>query len=136
MLQVIGAAPGHKTEINWPEVWRESDEKRRVKKELETMKANSRTAPAETLKTENEAVQQEFASTYQTQLIEVIKRVAQFYWRNPTYIYSKLILVVGTASPVDPLGAMFEAHARFLAPRVSSLVFAFSKPIPRASKSC
>lgn len=99
MLQAIGAAPGCETDVDWPQVWQESEEKRGVKKELESMRSISANAPAKGPSSENQATRGEFASRYRTQFIEVTKRVAQLYWRNPTYLYSKIILVIGTASP-------------------------------------
>ncbi|KAH8080244.1 ABC-2 type transporter-domain-containing protein [Filobasidium floriforme] len=96
MLQAIGAAPGHKTDVDWPRVWQDSEEKREVKRELEVMRSVPLKEVVSGQSVEDDASRGEFASTYRTQFIEVTKRVAQFYWRNPTYIYSKLILVIGT----------------------------------------
>lgn len=98
MLQAIGAAPGYKTDVDWPRVWQESEEKQEVKRELEVMRSIPAKDAVKGHSTEDDALQGEFASTYRTQFVEVTKRVAQFYWRNPTYIYSKLVLVIGTVS--------------------------------------
>jgi hypothetical protein len=103
MLQAIGAAPGHKTDVDWPRVWQDSEEKREVKRELEVMRNVPLKEVVSGQSVEDDASRGEFASTYRTQFIEVTKRVAQFYWRNPIYIYSKLILVIGTVS-FDVLG--------------------------------
>lgn len=40
----------------------------------------------------------EFAAPFWVQLLEVQKRVFEQYWRTPSYIYSKLLLVVCSVS--------------------------------------
>jgi ATP-binding cassette subfamily G (WHITE) protein 2 (PDR) len=97
MLEVIGAAPGSSNAIDWHATWNDSEEKRVVKEELRRMKQESgHLTHIGSNSTPDD--QTEFASTYSTQFLEAIKRVAQFYWRSPSYVYSKLILVIGTVS--------------------------------------
>jgi hypothetical protein len=95
MLKVIGAAPGSHTEIDWHKTWNESEEKKAVKAELADMKANGGNASADHSQPDDD---REFAASTKTQFVEATKRIAQAYWRTPTYFYSKFILVVGTVS--------------------------------------
>ncbi|KAH6679698.1 putative ABC transporter CDR4 [Halenospora varia] len=90
MLEVIGAAPGSETSIDWPEVWNHSEERRQVKATLAEMKAEL---------SEKEAIQDEhaldpYAATFGVQLWTVLRRVFEQYWRTPSYLYSKTVLCV------------------------------------------
>jgi len=97
MLEVIGAAPGTFSDIDWPQAWRESDEIKAVHAELEQMKhERSQLAPA-TASKDDKASYREFAAPFGVQLWEVQKRVFAQYWRTPSYIYSKLMLVTISA---------------------------------------
>ncbi|GAM40113.1 xenobiotic-transporting ATPase [Talaromyces pinophilus] len=95
MLDVIGAAPGSRSDIDWPAVWRESSELKAVHAELERMKVDicQKTSGA----SDGESDYREFASPLSTQFLEVQKRVFQQYWRTPSYIYSKLLLCIAPA---------------------------------------
>lgn len=46
---------------------------------------------------EDDTSHSEFAMPFRIQLMEVLKRVFQQYWRTPGYVYSKLILGVASA---------------------------------------
>ncbi|KAM5346379.1 hypothetical protein ACJ41O_009384 [Fusarium nematophilum] len=89
MLEVIGAAPGSHTDIDWFQTWRESPEYQGVQNELEKIKQEKQGA-AET--GEDPASYREFAAPFMSQLREVLYRVFQQYWRTPVYIYSKAAL--------------------------------------------
>lgn len=89
MLEVIGAAPGSKTEIDWPNVWRHSPQYAEMKSELSRMKELTRAQTQQ----DREAGLKEFAVPFSIQLYEVTKRNFEQYWRTPTYIYSKFALV-------------------------------------------
>ncbi|KAF3023105.1 hypothetical protein E8E14_013473 [Neopestalotiopsis sp. 37M] len=93
MLQVIGAAPGAVTDIDWPSVWRTSAEYEAVQTELSRLSSNA----AHTATMSETEGQVEFAASFQTQLFQTAKRVFQQYWRSPGYIYSKTALSVGAA---------------------------------------
>ncbi|KAL2431395.1 ABC multidrug transporter C [Exophiala dermatitidis] len=96
MLEVIGAAPGSHTDIDWVETWRNSPEFREVRAELEHLKhERSRLAPV-TSHRADKASYREFAAPFWEQLVEVQKRVFQQYWRTPSYIYSKLSLCIAS----------------------------------------
>jgi ABC-type multidrug transport system ATPase subunit len=93
MLEVIGAAPGAQTDIDWPVVWRASPEYRGVHEELQRLASNP-VKPAYGSAVSS-ADYKEFAATYRLQFREVIKRAFQQYWRSPSYIYSKTFLSIG-----------------------------------------
>jgi len=89
MLEVIGAAPGSHTDIDWPKVWRESPEYQAVQDELRRLKENPKqTTPLD----EDPDSYKEFAAPFWEQLRLVTHRVFQQYWRTPSYIYSKASL--------------------------------------------
>lgn len=90
MLEVIGAAPGSHTEIDWFNTWRESPEYAAVQSELENIKSTRGNASAEV--NTDPGSYREFAAPFMVQLKENLFRVFQQYWRSPTYIYSKAAL--------------------------------------------
>jgi len=94
MLEVIGAAPGAHTEVDWPEVWSHSRERELVQQELERLavEGNARA------KQDDSVMYNEFAATPSMQYWQVTKRLFQQYWRSPGYIYSKVILSAGAVS--------------------------------------
>ncbi|KAI8586359.1 ABC-2 type transporter-domain-containing protein [Geranomyces variabilis] len=100
MLEVIGAAPGSSTEIDWHSAWLNSPENGKVKQELSNMKrdlpAQSRERTASTAALDQSSYH-EFAAPLREQVYENTKRVFQQYWRSPTYIYSKVLLCAGSA---------------------------------------
>ncbi len=92
MLEVIGAAPGTSSEIDWFQTWRESPECADVHDELQRLKDQPK---EETITNdEDKNSYREFAADFVTQLLEVTHRVFQQYWRTPSYIYSKTALCV------------------------------------------
>ncbi|KAF2018873.1 ABC multidrug transporter [Aaosphaeria arxii CBS 175.79] len=95
MLNVIGAAPGAHTDIDWPTVWRSSNEYQSVQTELGRLRnlANQPSPVADS----DASKYQEFAAPFLTQLTAVGMRVFQQYWRTPSYIYSRLLLCVGSS---------------------------------------
>lgn len=97
MLEVIGAAPGAQTEIDWPAVWRSSAEYQEVLSELAKLRelANKPSAISDP---NDKSSYAEFAAPFSEQLFQVGRRVFQQYWRSPSYIYSKVLLTVGCVS--------------------------------------
>ncbi|GME86309.1 unnamed protein product [Ambrosiozyma monospora] len=83
MLEVIGAAPGSHTTINYHEVWLNSDERKAVKQELATMEHELAKLPRvqdpKSLKT--------YAAPYWLQYLLVTKRCFINVWRTPSYIW-------------------------------------------------
>ena len=90
MLEVIGAAPGSHTDVDWFQAWRDSPEYQAVQAELERIKREKQ-AEAEG-NAEDAGSYREFAAPYSVQLKENLYRVFQQYWRTPVYIYSKTAL--------------------------------------------
>ncbi|EXJ73588.1 ATPase [Cladophialophora psammophila CBS 110553] len=96
MLEVIGAAPGSHTEVDWVDTWRTSAEYRGVQSELSQMKAERCQLARATSNRADKASYREFAAPFYQQLYEVLKRVFEQYWRTPSYIYSKLSLCIAS----------------------------------------
>jgi ATP-binding cassette, subfamily G (WHITE), member 2, PDR len=93
MLEVIGAAPGSFSDIDWPQVWRNSPEIKEVHAHLDHLKT-VRPQETELPDQADKTSYREFAAHFPLQLYEVQKRVFQQYWRTPSYIYSKTALCV------------------------------------------
>lgn len=96
MLDVIGAAPGARTDVDWPAAWRASPEYQEVQRELSRLSSNPVKPSNESSK--SPADYSEFAAGYGLQFKEVIRRAFQQYWRSPGYIYSKAFLSIGAVS--------------------------------------
>ncbi|KAL4925260.1 putative ABC multidrug transporter [Aspergillus undulatus] len=96
MLEVIGAAPGAQTDVDWPAAWRDSPEYQEVRSELTKLKelANQPSAVSDP---NDKSSYAEFAAPFTEQLVQVGRRVFQQYWRSPSYIYSKVLLTNGCA---------------------------------------
>ncbi|KAM5355176.1 hypothetical protein ACJ41O_001822 [Fusarium nematophilum] len=95
MLEVIGAAPGAHTDIDWPAVWRASPEHERVQQELSRLVSEGASRVHADVHDATEY--NEFAASSKVQFGEVTKRLFQQYWRSPGYIYSKVILSAGAS---------------------------------------
>ncbi|KAK2736180.1 GTPase-activating protein [Myotisia sp. PD_48] len=89
ILNAVGAGPGGASAIDWPAVWKESDEAARVQLELERIHSSM---PKEKSEGEQEAPSTQFAMPFTSQVYYVTVRVFQQYWRTPTYIWGKLML--------------------------------------------
>ncbi|KAL4953269.1 ABC-2 type transporter-domain-containing protein [Aspergillus filifer] len=94
MLDVIGAAPGSHSDIDWPAVWNSSPEKQAVVDHLAELKSTLSVKPKDQA---SEAEYKEFAAPTSVQLKETLLRVFSQYWRTPSYIYSKIVLSILTA---------------------------------------
>ncbi|OQE34548.1 hypothetical protein PENCOP_c017G05487 [Penicillium coprophilum] len=94
MLDVIGAAPGTHSEIEWPKVWRESPEYEKVKEHLSELKF---TLSSSSNGDSSPDAFREFAAPFYIQLWECLLRVFAQYFRTPTYIWSKAALCILTA---------------------------------------
>jgi ATP-binding cassette subfamily G (WHITE) protein 2 (PDR) len=93
MLEVIGAAPSARTEIDWSIVWKNSKKYEGVQAELIRLRelTNQPSAVMDAVDINHQV----FAASFTDQLRAVALRCAQQYWRTPSYIYSKAILTVG-----------------------------------------
>ncbi|KAJ4267167.1 Multidrug resistance protein [Fusarium torreyae] len=92
MLEVIGAAPGSHTEIDWHQAWRDSPEYQEVQTELHRLKAEG--GGADAVHDNSAESYREFAAPFWEQLRIATQRVFQQYWRTPSYIYSKAALCI------------------------------------------
>lgn len=88
MLEVIGAAPGTHSEIDWHSAWRQSEEFQSVKSELASLRSE-RPKQSQLSSEPDKAACSEFAAPLSVQFVEVTKRVFEQYWRTPTYIMAK-----------------------------------------------
>jgi ATP-binding cassette, subfamily G (WHITE), member 2, PDR len=95
MLEIIGAAPGSHSDIDWPQVWTDSPERREVRNHLAMMKEE---LPKTTTPSTDKDDYNEFAAPFIEQLSECLKRVFSQYWRTPSYIYSKFGLCASSVS--------------------------------------
>jgi len=120
ILQVIGAAAGSKTEIEWPQVWQRSQELVDVKTELQALKDTRAKDEIDQTqqKLDNSKAATEFAASFVCQMTQVLKRLFQQYWRSPSYIYSKALLSVGSVSNATVVD-LFQSHSA----KISSLGF-------------
>ncbi|KAL4934904.1 hypothetical protein BDV06DRAFT_144677 [Aspergillus oleicola] len=96
MLEVIGAAPGSHSDIDWPAVWRESPERQAVHQHLAELQETLSQKPVET-PASDASDYNEFAAPFSAQLWECLLRVFSQYWRSPIYIYSKTALCILTS---------------------------------------
>jgi ATP-binding cassette subfamily G (WHITE) protein 2 (PDR) len=94
MLDVIGAAPGSQNTIDWPQVWRESPGKARIKLQLAEMKNELLSKPVN----DTPDSLKEYAASFTDQFYVVTKRIFEQYWRTPSYLYSKTLLCAGSVS--------------------------------------
>jgi ATP-binding cassette subfamily G (WHITE) protein 2 (PDR) len=92
MLEVIGAAPGSHSEVDWHEVWKASPERAEVRRELQEMKIELPQITPPAGDPNDKSAFKEFAAPFGVQLWEVQKRVFAQYNRTPSYLYSKLSL--------------------------------------------
>ncbi|KAK8129017.1 ABC transporter CDR4 [Apiospora sp. TS-2023a] len=102
MLEVIGAAPGSDTDVDWHQAWRQSPEYEAVQEELRRLKGDGAGSREEKRRNsmatqDGRATFQEFATPLWDQLLIVTRRVFQQYWRTPSYIYSKFALCISVA---------------------------------------
>lgn len=117
MLDVIGAAPGSHTDIDWYDVWCNSPERVEVRRELARLKEErphetslQRTVSAASRqRREDKASYREFAAPFGVQMVEVTKRVFEQYWRTPSYLYAKTLLCVASVR-LNPMSPMSEYY--------------------------
>ncbi|QLQ78268.1 hypothetical protein HG537_0A05150 [Torulaspora globosa] len=92
MLEVVGAAPGSHANQDYYQVWRNSDEYKAVRQELDQME---RELPSRTTSLMDDAEKHKQYATslfYQTKL--VCLRLFQQYYRSPGYLWAKFALTI------------------------------------------
>ena len=111
MLEVIGAAPGSTTDVDWFQAWRGSPEYRAIQDELEEIKRSKQGVTTPSSEEQDPGSYREFAAPFTVQLKENLHRVFQQYWRTPVYIYAKTALCT--------LVALFVGFIFFKAPNTN-----------------
>ncbi|KAJ5717004.1 hypothetical protein N7488_002650 [Penicillium malachiteum] len=88
MLEIIGAGASGKATKDWSIVWKESKEAKEVQSELNRIHEERASA------TSNQEVthQDEYAMPFTYQLLYVTHRSFQAFWREPSYVWAKLML--------------------------------------------
>ncbi|UPK91915.1 hypothetical protein LCI18_002850 [Fusarium solani-melongenae] len=96
MLQIIKPAHDDEDAIDWHQVWRNSPEFKDVKKELVRLNSLASTQPegSSAFADGDQSQHNEFVASFMTQFREVLIRTWKHFWRSPTYIWSKTILIV------------------------------------------
>lgn len=96
MLEI--ATRSKPTTMTMADKWRDSDQRKSVKKQLreyeETLPLRNSGTP---VSLDSKASLREFAAPFSEQLLIVTKRCFQQYWRTPSYFWSMFILCTGTA---------------------------------------
>ncbi|KAL7621630.1 Multidrug resistance protein [Parahypoxylon ruwenzoriense] len=111
---------------SWPDKWNNSEQKKAVIEHLEALAEISKHSSA--IQTHKRG---EFAVPTLQQLIVVMKRTFQDYWRDPKYLYSKLALCIGISlvngisfynSPLDIQGLTNTLFSIFLVTQLFSTI--------------
>lgn len=89
MLDVIGAGATATCTSNWNQIWKDSPEAGKLEREIERIHQEGQSRPATSTGTHPE-----FASSWMKQLGLLTQRGFVCYWRNPMYIYPKLIVPI------------------------------------------
>jgi hypothetical protein len=93
MLEIIGAGASGKSTQDWPQVWNQSQQAKDVQAEISRIHDERATAATG----EDEHAQQgEYAMPFTSQLWHVTYRSFQGFWREPSYVWAKIML--GTLS--------------------------------------
>ncbi|PPQ74645.1 hypothetical protein CVT26_005690 [Gymnopilus dilepis] len=87
MLDVIGAGATAVSDQDWYEIWKAAPESKQLQDEIEEIHKEGRSRPPVAA-----TFQSEFATSWGYQVCLLLKRQAQSYWRDPTYLMAKLFL--------------------------------------------
>ncbi|KAJ6109197.1 hypothetical protein N7486_001431 [Penicillium sp. IBT 16267x] len=88
MLEIIGAGASGKATKDWGIVWNESQEAKNVQSELNRIHEERASATSN----DKEAHQGEYAMPFDKQLLYVTYRSFQSFWREPSYVWAKILL--------------------------------------------
>ncbi|TDL15090.1 pleiotropic drug resistance ABC transporter [Rickenella mellea] len=89
MLDVIGAGATATSSTDWYDVWTKSEEAASVQREIDRIHDDGKKRPPV-----RAAQDSEFATPWGFQLRTLTQRAFSCYWRDPTYLFAKLILNV------------------------------------------
>ncbi|KAL2818268.1 ABC-2 type transporter-domain-containing protein [Aspergillus granulosus] len=93
ILEIIGAGASGKSTLDWPVIWKESTQARDIQTEIDRIHQERGAATTQ----EDSGTHQEYAMPFTSQLWHVTQRVFQQYWREPIYIWAKLILAIASS---------------------------------------
>jgi ATP-binding cassette, subfamily G (WHITE), member 2, PDR len=91
LLDVSGAVVGFENTINWPAIWKNSNQKKHVKIHLAELR---RELSALSMK-QGDRARREYAVPFITQLWATTVRNFEQNWRIPSYLYSKILPSTG-----------------------------------------
>lgn len=97
MLEIIGAGASGAATQDWPSIWRSSPEAEGVQRDIAHIHEERRNASSADGPDTDKESQSEFSMPFIYQLWYVTRRVFQQYWREPQYVYAKLMLGVAAA---------------------------------------
>ncbi|THC91041.1 hypothetical protein EYZ11_009500 [Aspergillus tanneri] len=92
MLEIIGAGASGKSSKDWAAVWKESPEVQGVLKEVDQIHQDRASASNDETDDSQQGKHAEYAMPFVSQLWYVTHRVFQQYWREPSYVWAKIIL--------------------------------------------
>ncbi|GAB1212649.1 hypothetical protein ATERTT37_001794 [Aspergillus terreus] len=92
MLEIIGAGASGKASKDWAAVWNESQEAKDIQKEIDRIHQERASASDEHGDDSPGSEYGEYAMPFPNQLWHVTHRVFQQYWREPAYVWAKLLL--------------------------------------------
>jgi hypothetical protein len=98
MLQAIRCGPETRPEVDWATIWQESREFQAVRAHLDELRQGSVSSTFADAKALHSGKITEFAVPFSQQCLQVTRRVFQQYWRTPSYIFSKALLLIGAVS--------------------------------------
>ncbi len=93
MLEIVGVGSRNKSDIEWPEVWKSSQESKNVQAEIDRIHTEKQRESV----TDRGGSTGEFAMPLTSQIYEVTLRVFQQYWRTPSYVWGKFVLGLASA---------------------------------------
>ncbi|KAL0563795.1 ATP-binding cassette transporter snq2, partial [Marasmius crinis-equi] len=123
ILDVIGAGATAQSTENWHTIWVGSPERQKIEKDIQQIHTEGESRPPFTV-----TLKGQFAASWSRQTWELLKRNHQSYYRDPTYITSKLLLSLFAAifvgfsyfrSRDDQLGTQNKLFAIFMATVIS-----------------
>lgn len=90
MLDVIGAGATAVSETDWYAVWKASPEAADLDREIERLHSEGCSRPV--IESKATELYSRFATPWMTQFLTLTDRGFVSYWRNPTYMMSKVVL--------------------------------------------
>jgi hypothetical protein len=96
MLEIIGAGASGKASKDWSNEWNESQQARDVQKEIDRIHQKRASASNDDDGTQQDE-HAEYAMPFTYQLWYVTHRVFQQYWREPAYVWAKILLAILSA---------------------------------------